>query len=259
MPAVPTSTREFIGKTALVTGAASGIGRAAVLKLAGAGASVVVSDRDSDGGLAVVNAIRAAGGDAAFVRCDVSRADECARLVEETLRLFGRLDCAVNNAGVGGQLSPLADKTEDEYDLVMKVNVKGVWLGMKYQIPALIAGGGGAIVNVASVAGLVGFRGGSLYAASKHAVIGLTKSAALEVARKGVRVNAVCPGFTETPMVDTMMSVSAQVAEQVVTASPQKRLGHPDEVAEAIVWLCSDAASFVNGTTLALDGGMTAG
>lgn len=246
------------GRVALVTGAAGGIGRAAALKLAAAGARVVVSDRDDEGGLETVNLIRGMGGDSAYVRCDVRLAEQAAALVEETVRLFGRIDCAVNNAGVGGQLSPLHEKDEAEWQLVMDVNVKGVWLGMKYQLPALLAGGGGSVVNVASVAGLVGFRGGALYAASKHAVIGLTKSAALEMATHGVRVNAVCPGFTETPMVDTMMSVSASAARQVMTASPMKRLGHPDEIAEAILWLCSDAASFVNGATLTLDGGMTA-
>lgn len=252
------------GKTALVTGAASGIGRAAALRLAQAGAQVVVSDTNADGGLETVNLIRGIEGEAAFVRCDVTQASQVANLIDETMRLFGRLDCAFNNAGVGGEMSPLHDKTEDEWQQVMDVNVRGVWLCMKYEIPAMLANGGGgatggSIVNMASVAGLVGFRGGSLYAASKHAVVGLTKSAALELARRGVRVNAVCPGFTETPMVDTLMSLSKQMAEQVVTANPMKRLGHPEEVADAVVWLCSDAASFVTGQAIALDGGLTAG
>jgi NAD(P)-dependent dehydrogenase (short-subunit alcohol dehydrogenase family) len=252
------------GKTALVTGAASGIGRAAALRLAEAGARVVVSDIDADGGLEAVNLIRDGGGEAAFVRCDVTQASQVANLIDEAMRLFGRLDCAVNNAGIGGEMSPLHEKTEDEWQRVMDVNVRGVWLCMKYEIPAMLANGGGgatggSIVNVASVAGLVGFRGGALYSASKHAVIGLTRTAALELARRSVRVNAVCPSFVETPLVSQLMSLSEQMARQVVTANPMRRLGHPDEVADAVVWLCSDASSFVTGQAIALDGGLTAG
>lgn len=243
-------------RVCLVTGAGSGIGRVTAQRMAEEGAQVMVSDRDSDGGNETVALIRSAGGDARFVACDVSKAAEVERMIAETMNAYGRLDCAVNNAGVGGLMSPVHEKTEDEWDFVLAVNLKGVWLCMKHEIAAMLENGGGAIVNTASVAGLLGFRNASAYAASKHGVIGLTKSAALEYARKGIRVNAVCPGFTDTPMVQTMVEFVPVMKEITQKAAPMRRLGQPNETAEAIVWLCSEKASFVTGHALPIDGGL---
>ncbi len=239
-------------RVALVTGGASGIGRAAALALAGAGARVMVSDVNVTGGEETAQMI----GDAArFVRADVSKAAEVETLIRETIAAFGRLDCAVNNAGVGGDMLPTDRREESMWDLVMNVNLKGVWLCMKYELPVMQEQKSGSIVNIASAAGLIGFRYASAYAASKHGVVGLTRSAALEYARQGIRVNAVCPGFTETPMVTDMNEVNPQMVEATVKAIPMRRLGTPEEIAQAVLWLCSDASSFVNGHALAVDGG----
>lgn len=242
-------------KVALVTGAASGIGRAAARRLAAEGARVVVSDLDVTRGEETVRLIREADGEAVFVRADVSRADEVEALMLQTLAAFNRLDCAVNNAGVGGDLLPTHLRDEAMWDAVMNVNLKGVWLCMKYELAAMLDQGGGSIVNVASAAGLVGFRQASAYAASKHGVIGLTRSAALEYARLGIRVNAVCPGFTDTPMVEALGHGSPKRADAIINAIPLRRLGTPDEVAQAVLWLCSDESTFVTGHALAVDGG----
>jgi NAD(P)-dependent dehydrogenase (short-subunit alcohol dehydrogenase family) len=246
---------QFENKVALVTGAASGIGRAAALALAGAGAKVVVSDINAAGGEETVRLIHDIGGGAVFQPCDVSRAEQVEALVNMALATYGRLDCAVNNAGVGGDMLPTDRREEKMWDLVMKVNLKGVWLCMKYELGPMQAQKSGAIVNVASAAGLIGFRYASAYAASKHGVIGLTRSAALEYARMGIRVNAVCPGFTQTAMVEEMTTVNPQMVEATVKAIPMRRLGTPDEIAQAILWLCSEQSSFVNGHALAVDGG----
>ncbi len=242
-------------KVALVTGAASGIGRAAARRLADEGARVVVSDLDVTRGEETVRLIREADGEAVFVRADVSRADEVEALILQTLAAFSRLDCAVNNAGVGGDLLPTHLRDEAMWDAIMNVNLKGVWLCMKYELAAMLNQGGGSIVNVASAAGLVGFRQASAYAASKHGVIGLTRSAALEYARLGIRVNAVCPGFTDTPMVEALGHGSPKRADAIINAIPMRRLGTPDEVAQAVLWLCSDESAFVTGHALAVDGG----
>ncbi len=243
------------GKVALVTGAASGIGRASARRLAEEGARVVVSDLDVAGGEETVRLIREADGEAVFVRADVARADDVALLIRQTLAAFSRLDCAVNNAGVGGDLTPTHLRDEAMWDAIMDVNLKGVWLCMKYELPVMLDQGGGSIVNMASAAGLVGFRQASAYAASKHGVIGLTRSAALEYARLGIRVNAVCPGFTDTPMVEAMRRDSPKRADAIVSAIPMRRLGAPNEVAQAVLWLCSDESAFVTGHALAVDGG----
>jgi len=244
---------KLAGKVALVTGGGSGIGRAAALALAAEGAKVVVSDVNVAGGDETVHMI---GADSAtFVRCDVSQAAEVESLVTQTLHTYGRLDCAVNNAGVGGDMTPIDRQSDATWELVMNVNLKGVWLCMKHEIPAMLNGGGGSIVNVASVAGLVGFRYNAPYAASKHGVIGLTRSAALEYASKGIRVNAVCPGFTDTPMVDDLKQLNPQMAEATIKAIPMRRLGRPEEIAQAVLWLCCDDSSFVTGHALAIDGG----
>jgi NAD(P)-dependent dehydrogenase (short-subunit alcohol dehydrogenase family) len=246
-------------KVALVTGASSGIGRAAALTFAREGAQVVVSDVNLVGGRETVERIESAGGEALFIEANVASSADVEALIDATLHAYGRLDCAFNNAGVGGTLNSLIDKTEEEWDTVIGVNLKGVWLCMKYELPVMLAQGGGAIVNMASVAGLNGFPNGGIYAASKHGVIGLTKSAALEYARQGVRVNAVCPGYTDTPMVRGMVETVPQMERVTTNASPMRRLGEPAEVAETVVWLCSDKASFVTGHALPVDGGFVAG
>ncbi|MFN8529231.1 MAG: SDR family oxidoreductase [Anaerolineae bacterium] len=247
------------GKIALVTGAASGIGRATALSFAREGASVIVSDMNAEGGSETVRLIMAAGGQAFFHAADVSKADQVEALIHAAITHYGRLDCAFNNAGIGGELSPLHEKTEEEWDRVLSVNLKGVWLCMKYEIPAMLAAGGGAIVNMASVAGLNGFRMGAAYSASKHGVIGLTKTAALELARKNIRVNAVSPYFTDTPMVQKMVDAAPIMKEATVSGSPMRRLGDVEETAAAVVWLCSDQASYITGHALPIDGGYTAG
>jgi NAD(P)-dependent dehydrogenase (short-subunit alcohol dehydrogenase family) len=249
------------GRAAIVTGAASGIGRACALDLAAAGASVVVSDleRSAEGGRETVALVERAGGRAAFVPCDVSRGDDVRRLVEETVARYGRLDAAVNNAGVGGALAPTADYPEEEWDRVVGINLRGVWLCMKHEITAMLAGGGGAIVNVASILGHVGFAGAPAYVAAKHGVIGLTKAAAIDYGAKGVRVNAVAPAFIVTPM---LTRAGLMDDEAVVHGLEAKhalgRLGQPEEVAGLVTWLCSDAASFVTGASYLVDGGYVA-
>ncbi len=247
------------GKTALVTGGASGIGRATAILMAREGARVVVSDVNEMGGTETIMQIKAAGGEATFFRADVSKAAEVEMLVHHAVTEYGRLDVAFNNAGVGGELSPIHQKSEAEWDQVIAVNLKGVWLSMKYEIPAILASGGGAIVNMASVAGLNGFRMGAAYSASKHGVIGLTRSAALELAKHHIRVNAVCPYFTDTPMVQTMIDAAPMMKEATISASPMKRLGDVSETAAAVVWLVSDQASYITGHALPIDGGVTAG
>ncbi|NWF70266.1 MAG: SDR family oxidoreductase [Chloroflexi bacterium] len=248
-------TLKLQNKVVLITGAASGIGRAAALLMADEGARIMVSDINAEGGAETVQRITARGGQAQFCRCDVAKAGEVQALVEATVAAFGQLNCAVNNAGVGGKLARTHEQTEDTWDLVMNVNLKGVWLCMKYEIPHLIEAGGGSIVNVASLAGLIGFPYGQIYGASKHGVLGLTKGAALEYARRGLRINAVCPGFTDTAMVAEMDSVASRQLQGSIAIHPMKRLGTAEEIAAAILWLCSDDASFVNGHALSVDGG----
>ncbi|MBN8618005.1 MAG: SDR family oxidoreductase [Anaerolineae bacterium] len=242
-------TGERVG---LVTGGGSGIGRATALALAAAGARVVVSDVNGEGAAETVRLVEAVGGRAWGMVVDVTQGAAVEALVRGTVERYGRLDWAVNNAGVGGVMAPTDQQSEAAWDSIMEVNLKGVWLCMKYEIRAMLEQGGGAIVNVASAAGLVGFRYAAPYAASKHGVVGLTRSAALEYARKGIRVNAVCPGFTETPMV---AGLGETMVEATVKAIPMRRLGTPEEIAQAIVWLCSEGASFVTGHALAVDGG----
>ncbi len=247
----------FHEKVALVTGAASGIGRAAALAFSREGAAVVVSDLHLTGAEATAAMIVESGGEALAAACDVARRADVENLVAQTVHTFGRLDFAFNNAGIGGALGMLHQKTEAEWDDVLAVNLKGVWLCLRSEVQAMQASGGGAIVNMASAAGLVGFRGASAYSASKHGVIGLTKTAALEYARSKIRINAVCPGFTDTPMVASMLEAAPELADSV-RGNPLRRLGTPEETAEAVIWLCSDKASFITGQALAIDGGLTA-
>lgn len=246
------------GKIALVTGGGSGIGRATALVFAREGAKVVVADIVVPGGEETVQLIKQAGGEALFVKADVAQAAEVEALVRKAVDTYGRLDCAHNNAGIEGATGRTADYTEEEWDRVIAINLKGVWLCMKYEIPQMLKQGGGAIVNTASDAGLLGVPQMPAYVASKHGVVGLTKTAALEYAKSGIRVNAVCPGVIHTPMVERITGQRPGRAERMTAAEPVGRMGKPEEIAEAVVWLCSEAASFVTGVPMPVDGGIAA-
>jgi NAD(P)-dependent dehydrogenase (short-subunit alcohol dehydrogenase family) len=246
------------GKVALVTGASSGIGRASALAFAREGANVVVADVSVEGGEETARLIQQNGGEAVFIKTDVAQAGEVEALIAKAVATYGRLDCAFNNAGIEGSAATTTDYAEEPWDRVIAINLKGVWLCMKYEIPQMLKHGQGAIVNTSSVAGLVGARGGAAYVASKHGVIGLTKTAALEYAKAGIRVNAICPGAIDTPMMGRITGHRPQRVERMAAAEPVGRMGQPEEIAEAAVWLCSEAASFVTGHAMAVDGGMTA-
>jgi NAD(P)-dependent dehydrogenase (short-subunit alcohol dehydrogenase family) len=247
------------GKTALVTGASSGIGRASALAFAREGAKVLVADVTEEAGNETVKLIKNAGGEAVFAQCNVARASEAEALVATAVKHFGRLDCAFNNAGISGKIARTADETEEGFDQIMAVNLRGVWLCMKYEILQMIRQEkGGAIVNTASAAGLVGSHGMAAYTASKHGVVGLTKSAALEYARHNIRVNAVCPGVIDTPMVGGMVGSHPRLKDILVSTEPVARMGKPSEIGEAVTWLLSDYASFVTGCAMPVDGAMTA-
>lgn len=243
------------GKVALVTGGGSGIGRQACLVFAREGAQVVVCDVAVEGGQETVGQIEQAGGQATFIRADVAQAAEVEALVARTVETYGRLDCAYNNAGIAGRTARVADDSEQNWERILAINLKGVWLCLKYEIAHMLTQGGGAIVNTASDAGLIGLRRAGAYVASKHGVVGLTKTAALEYAKANIRVNAVCPGPIDTPM---LREASERVIDAMATAQPNGRLGQPREIAEAAVWLCSDAASFVTGHPMPVDGGYLA-
>ena len=249
--------KEFEGKVALITGGGSGIGRATALAFAREGAQVVIGNRNVQRGEETVSMIREAGGTASFQRTDVLVAADIEALVDHAVTTYGRLDLAFNNAGIEGDVAPLIEQTEANYDAVMDVNVKGVWLSMKYEIPKMLERGG-AIVNCSSVAGLIGFPGVAIYIASKHAVIGLTKTAALEYSAQGVRVNAVNPAVIDTEMVDRFAVGLNMKKDDFSTLHPIGRIGRVEEVAEAVLWLCSGKASFVTGHSLIVDGGFTA-
>ncbi len=249
----------FDGKVALVTGGAGGIGRTTALAFAAAGAAVVVADRDEKAGTQVAEEIVANGGRAGFVQVDVARATDVQRMVDFAVSRFGRLDVAFNNAGIELESKPTADCDEDTFDRVINVNLKGVWLCMKYEIAQMLAqGGGGAIVNTASVAGLIGAPLMPAYCASKHGVVGLTKAAAAEYGRQKIRVNAVCPGVINTPMMERAFEADPRRRARMERVHLLKRVGEPQEVANAVLFLCSDAASFVTGHPMAVDGGMVA-
>lgn len=253
----------FENKVALVTGAASGIGEATAVAFAQAGASVIVADFSTEAGEAVVEAIREKGGTASFVKCDVRSEADIENMVEEAVRLYGRLDCAYNNAGVGGMFAPMIEHTNEAWDLVIDTDLRGVWMSMKYEIRQMLKQGGGAIVNCASTCGLVGYKGMSTYVAAKHGVVGLTKAAALDYATQNIRVNAVCPGAIMTPATDMRNMISDPAEREALIAAnvanqPIGRMGDPSEVAEAVLWLCSPGASLMLGHALAVDGAFLA-
>jgi NAD(P)-dependent dehydrogenase (short-subunit alcohol dehydrogenase family) len=250
------------GKAALVTGAGSGIGRATSLLFASEGATLVLADVDERGGEETARLVREGGGEAVHVTCDVSDAAQVEALVVRAVELFGRLDCAFNNAGIGGDSARLADYSEDAWHRVIAVNLTGVFLCMKNELRQMVAQRGGAIVNAASLVSVIGYPYLAAYNAAKHGVVGLTRTAALEYADCGVRVNAVCPAWIETPMVMDEGPAPAsipEVYEALAGLVPMRRLGKPEEVARAVAWLCSDAASFVTGHPLLIDGGVAAG
>jgi NAD(P)-dependent dehydrogenase (short-subunit alcohol dehydrogenase family) len=244
-------------KVALVTGGASGIGRAVALAWAREGARVVVSDVDRDGGEETAEAVRAAGSEALFAAADVGKPEDCEALVQRAVQKFGRLDIACNNAGIGGAQAPTADYPLDAWAQVIAINLSGVFYGMKYQLPAMLKNGGGAIVNMASILGAVGFAGSPAYSAAKHGVLGLTQATALEYSAQGMRVNAVGPGFIHTPMISALEENRA-VNDMLVAAHPIGRLGRAEEVAELVLWLSSSKASFVTGAYYPVDGGYLA-
>ena len=249
---------DFSGKTALVIGATSGIGRAAALAFAKAGANVVLSGLGEEQGRAVVAEIRDLGGQALFVEADVLNEADIRNVVTKAVDRFGRLHMAANNAGTEGSFGPVQDATSEDFDRIIGINLKGIFLGMKYQIPHMLEHGGGAIVNTASSAGVTGIANVAIYTASKHGVVGLTKATALELARSNIRVNAVAPGPVDTGLLARMIEGkmdSSVIAESV----PMGRISDAGEIAGAILWLCSDAASFVTGHTLVADGGLTVG
>ena len=248
------------GKVALVTGGSSGIGRASAFAFAREGARVIIGDVIVAGGQETVRMIKQSRGEGFFIKTDVSKAGEVEAMVHQAIEVYGRLDCAFNNAGIGGKLfTPIAEYSEEAWDQLIAINLKGVWLCMKYEIRQMLKQGGGAIVNTSSGAGLVGSRfAGAAYSASKHGVLGLTKTAALEYARNGIRVNAVCPNAIRTPMGDDLIRDDPQREAQIANSLPIGRWGTPEEVAEAVVWLCSDGASFVTGHAIAVDGGYVA-
>ncbi len=250
------------GRVAIVTGGNSGIGRASALGLARAGARVVIGARREREGAAVVEEIEAEGGAAAFVPTDVTQEADVRRMVETALLTYGRLDIAVNNAGANttdGTYPPLVDLDEAGWDRIVDVNLKGVWLSMKHELRPMLEAGTGAIVNTSSIAGLVGIRNSAAYTASKHGVVGLTKAAALEVAARGVRVNAICPGTVDTPMLERLLAVQPERRGAYAAAEPLGRMAAPREVADVVLFLCSDAATYLTGAAIPVDGGWSAG
>jgi NAD(P)-dependent dehydrogenase (short-subunit alcohol dehydrogenase family) len=250
-------TESFSGKVAFVSGGGTGIGRAAALAFARNGASVVVAGRSEAPVQDTARRIGNLGGKAVALRCDVSQPDQIEAAVRCTVESFGRLDFAFNNAGVEQGMIATHDIALEEWDRILNINLRGVFLAMKFQIPQMLSQGGGVIINTSSGAGVRGFAGQAAYAAAKHGLIGLTKSAALDYAKSGIRVNAICPGFVDTPMMGRFTGGTNEGRQKVIAAEPVGRPGTPEEIADAVVWLCSDAAAFVVGHAMVLDGGQT--
>lgn len=248
--------KQFKDKVVIVTGGSFGIGRATAVAFAERGAKIIIADWVEDN--ETLHLIKKLGGEAIFVKCDVSKEADVKIMTEKVISTYGRLDYAFNNAGIEGKQGITAECSEENWEKTIGVNLKGIWLCMKYELPLLLKEGKGAIVNCASVAGLVGFSGLPAYVASKHGVVGLTKTAALEYAKQGIRINAVCPGVIQTPMIDRLTGKDKVVEKQYEEMEPIGRMGRPEEVAETVIWLCSDASSFVTGSAIPVDGGWIA-
>jgi NAD(P)-dependent dehydrogenase (short-subunit alcohol dehydrogenase family) len=249
----------LLNRSIIVTGGSTGIGRATALRCAEEGALVTIADVNDDAGNEVIEMIAATGMQAQYCNTDVTKATDVQNMVARAITKFGKLDGAFNNAGIEGNFTSITKMTEEEYDRTVDVDMKGVWLCLKYQIETFLKQGTpGSIVSTASVAGLVGTRGGSAYCGAKHGVIGITKSAALECARKSIRINAVCPGVIQTPMVDRMTSATGITSQALIDQEPMGRLGTPNEIGEAVIWLLSDLSSFVTGVAIPVDGGYIA-
>src|SRR3954447_21035385 len=250
--------RSYTGKVAFVTGAANGIGRATALAFAREGASVVVADVSEAGNQETARMIEELGGRALAVRCDVTQVTDVKAALDETVEAFGRLDFAFNNAGIEPRKpAPTAEYDEEEWDRIFDINLRGVFLCMKHEIPLILKHGGGAIVNTSSGAGVIGIKGSPAYTAAKHGVIGLTRAAALDYAAQNLRINAICPGYIETPMMDRFTGGTTEGRAKVVAEEPAGRMGKPEEIAAAVIWLCSDAAAFMIGHAMVIDGGQT--
>jgi len=250
--------KNFAGKVAFVTGAASGIGRAASLAFAREGASVVVADVSEPGSQETVRLVEELGGRALAVHCDVTSSADIKAGLAKTIETFGRLDFAFNNAGIEPKkAAPTADYDEEEWNRILDINLRGVFLCMKHEIPLILKQGGGAIVNTSSGAGVIGIKGSPAYTAAKHGLLGLTKAAALDYAAQNIRINAVCPGYIETPMMERFTGGTREGRAKVIGEEPIGRMGKPEEIAAAVVWLCSDAAAFMIGHAMVIDGGQT--
>jgi NAD(P)-dependent dehydrogenase (short-subunit alcohol dehydrogenase family) len=251
---------EFSGKVVLITGSATGFGKVLAEEFARQGASLILSDVNVPVGQHGADNLKAAGGKVIFTKCDVSKAKDVKNMVEKGIEAFGTLDICINNAGIAGNSmrTRTHDFEEDMWDKIMDINAKGVWLCMKYELPHLLAAKGGVVVNISSKAGLGAVPGNVAYAASKHAVIGITKTAAIEYASKNIRVNAVCPSFADTPMVQNSIMQEPEYGQRLIQMNPMRRLGTANEIRDVVMFLCSEKSSFMNGQSVAVDGGLTA-
>jgi NAD(P)-dependent dehydrogenase (short-subunit alcohol dehydrogenase family) len=249
----------FQNKVALITGGSYGIGQAAAVDFARRGAKVAIADVVEDKEEQTLRMVKEAGGEAIFIKCDVSKTEDVKAMVDKTVAAFGRIDFAFNNAGIEGTLGTTNECSEENFDRTIAINLKGAWLCMKYELDQMHKQGSGVIINNSSVAGLKGFANLPAYVASKHGLLGLTKGAAMENAKTGIRINAVCPGVIRTPMIDRVTQGNRAVEAQYEAIEPMGRMGRPEEVSEVVIWLCSDASSFITGAALAVDGGLLAG